>query len=142
MWKEKDCCLSLYIQSSEDGVFFHLPPLSIFQTHLCVTWDSATGLTAFWVDGRHSLFQIYRKGLSISPGGNVLLGQKPDAYVSTFDQDQCFVGEITDVNMRDHVLSGSQIKVVYSNQELKGKVFDWNTILYDIKGDVLVVHEL
>lgn len=85
------------------------------------------------MDGRHSLFQIYRKGLSI---------QKPDAYVSTFDQDQCFVGEITDVNMRDHVLSGSQIKVVYSNQELKGKVFDWNTILYDIRGDVLVVHEL
>ncbi len=60
VWKEKDGRLSLYIQSSEDGVFFHLPPLSIFQPHLCVTWDSATGLTAFWVNGRRSVFQIYR----------------------------------------------------------------------------------
>uniref|UniRef100_A0A8C1IIW6 Si:ch211-234p6.9 n=1 Tax=Cyprinus carpio TaxID=7962 RepID=A0A8C1IIW6_CYPCA len=121
--------------------FFSLHPLSTFQTHLCVTWDSATGLTASWVDGHHSLFKIYRKGHSIRPGGTVLLGQDPDAYVSTFDRDQSFVGEITDVHMWDHVLSGSQIKVVYSNQELKGNVFDWNTIRYDIRGDVLVVNE-
>uniref|UniRef100_A0A8C1ZWN4 Si:ch211-234p6.9 n=1 Tax=Cyprinus carpio TaxID=7962 RepID=A0A8C1ZWN4_CYPCA len=129
VWREKDGRLSLYIQSSEDG------------THLCVTWDFATGLTASWVDGHHSLFKIYRKGHSIRPGGTVLLGQDPDAYVSTFDRDQSFVGEITDVHMWDHVLSGSQIKVVYSNQELKENVFDWNTIRYDIRGDVLVVNE-
>ncbi|XP_016403417.1 pentraxin fusion protein-like, partial [Sinocyclocheilus rhinocerous] len=105
LWREAGGHLSLYIQSSSNGAFFLLPPLSTFQTHLCVTWDSATGLTAFWVDGRRSLFKIYRKGLSIRPGGTVLLGQDADAYLSTFDAEQSFVGEITDVQMWDYVLS-------------------------------------
>ncbi|XP_016417983.1 pentraxin fusion protein-like [Sinocyclocheilus rhinocerous] len=68
VWRRKDGCLGLIIQSNGDEAFFHLPPLSTFQTHLCVTWNSATGLTAFWVDGQRSVFQIYRKGLSIRPG--------------------------------------------------------------------------
>ncbi|KAF4095570.1 C-reactive protein-like [Onychostoma macrolepis] len=141
LWRENDGRVALYIQSSSNGAFFRLPPLSTFQTHLCVTWDSATGLTAFWVDGHRSLFQIYRKGLSIRSGGTVLLGQDPDAYVSTFDAVQSFVGETTDVHMWDYVLSGSQIKAVYSNQEPyvpKGNVLDWNTIKYEINGNVVV----
>ncbi|ROI16454.1 Pentraxin fusion protein [Anabarilius grahami] len=135
--------VSLYLRSSSEAAFFHLPPLSIFQTHLCVTWDSETGLSAFWVDGR-SLFQLYRKGHSVLPGGTVLLGQDPDKYLGAFDAEQSFIGEITDVEMWDHVLSGSQIKAVYSNQEPyvpKGNVFDWNTIKYETNGNVLVVQD-
>ncbi|XP_073686597.1 C-reactive protein-like [Garra rufa] len=139
VWREKNGSLSLYIQSSGDAAFFHLPPLSTFQTHLCVTWDSATGLTAFWVDGRRSLFQLYGKGLSIRPGGTVLLGQDWDKYLSAFDAEQSFVGEVTDVQIR--VLSSSEIRAVHSNQEPyvpKGNVFDWNTIKYEITGNVVV----
>lgn len=142
VWREKDGRLSLYIQSSNDGAFFRLPPLSVFHTHLCVTWDSATGLTAFWVDGRRSVFQLYRKGHSVRPGGTVLLGQDPDTYLTAFDPEQSFVGEITDVQMWDYVLSGSQIKALNSNQEPyvpKGNVFDWNTIKYEFTGNVQVV---
>ncbi|ROL42973.1 Pentraxin fusion protein [Anabarilius grahami] len=142
MWREKDGRVSFYIQSSNNAAIFRLPPLSTFQTHLCVTWDSATGLSAMWVNGERSLFQLYRKGQSIRSGGTVLLGQDPDAYVGAFDAEQSFVGEISDVKMWDHVLSGSQIKAVYSNQEPyvpKGNVFDWNTIKYEITGNVLVV---
>ncbi|KAL1248300.1 hypothetical protein QQF64_021618 [Cirrhinus molitorella] len=141
VWREKDGRLSLYIQSSGDAAFFRLPPLSTFQTHLCITWESATGLTAFWVDGHRSLFQFYRKGLSICPGGTVLLGQDADNYLGSFDAEQSFVGEITDVHMWDRVLSGSEIRAVYSNQEPyvpKGNVFDWNTIKYEITGNVVV----
>ncbi len=39
----------------------------------------------------------------------------------------------------DHVLSGSQITAVYSNQEPyvpKGNEINWNTIKYEIKGEV------
>ncbi|XP_039540497.1 pentraxin fusion protein-like isoform X2 [Pimephales promelas] len=112
------------------------------QTHLCVTWDSATGLSAFWVDGRRSAFQIYKKDKSVLPGGTVLLGLDPDEYVGSFNSRQSFVGEITDVNMWDYVLSGSQIKALHLNQEQnipKGNVFDWNTIKYETNGNVLVV---
>ncbi|XP_048030446.1 pentraxin fusion protein-like [Megalobrama amblycephala] len=143
VWREQGQ-VSLYLRSSSDAAFFHLPPLSTFQTHLCVTWDSETGLSAFWVDGRRSVYQLYRKGHSVRPGGTVLLGQDPDICVGAFDAEQCFMGEITDVKMWDHVLSGSQIKAVYSNQEPnvpKGNVFDWNTIQYETIGNVLVVQD-
>ncbi|KAK9952992.1 hypothetical protein ABG768_017018 [Culter alburnus] len=139
----KDGRVSLYLHSSGDGVYFHLPPLSIFQTHLCVTWDSVTGLSAFWVDGWRSSFQLYRKGHSVLSGGTILLGQDPDACtgsVGSFEAEQSFVGEISDVKMWDYVLPGSQIKAVYSNQEPyvpKGNVFDWNTIKYETRGNVL-----
>ncbi|XP_026114327.1 pentraxin fusion protein-like isoform X2 [Carassius auratus] len=114
------------------------------KTHLCITWESETGLTAFWVDGRRSLFQFYRRGHLIHPGGIVLLGQDADRFVGGFDASQSFVGEITDVHMWDHVLSSSQVKAVYSNQEPyvpKGNVFDWDTIKYDITGNVLVIQD-
>lgn len=141
VWRDQDGRVALYLQSSNNAALFRLPPLSTFQTHLCVTWDSATGLSAFWVDGRRSVSQLYRKGHSVLPGGTVLLGQDPDSYVSGFDAEQSFVGEITDVKMWNHVLSGSQIKAVYSNQEPhvpKGNLFDWNTIKYEITGNVLL----
>ncbi|XP_026114324.1 pentraxin fusion protein-like isoform X1 [Carassius auratus] len=144
VWREKDGRVSLYIQSSSNATFFRLPPLSTFQTHLCITWESETGLTAFWVDGRRSLFQFYRRGHLIHPGGIVLLGQDADRFVGGFDASQSFVGEITDVHMWDHVLSSSQVKAVYSNQEPyvpKGNVFDWDTIKYDITGNVLVIQD-
>ncbi|XP_043082495.1 pentraxin fusion protein-like [Puntigrus tetrazona] len=142
MWREKDGRLSFYLRGN--GAFFYLPPLSTFQTHLCVTWESASGLSAFWVDGRRSAFQIFKKGFSTRSGGTVLLGQDADDYVGAFDAEQSFVGEITDVQMWDYVLSGSQIKVVYSNQKTyvpKGNVFDWNTVRYHIYGNVLVVKD-
>ncbi|XP_077075359.1 C-reactive protein-like [Siphateles boraxobius] len=140
VWREKDGRLSFYL--SGNGAFFNLPPLSTFQTHLCITWDSAPGLAAFWVDGRRSVFQLYRKGHSVRPGGTVLLGQDPDSDVGSFETEQSFVGEITDVHMWDYDLSGSQIKAVYANQEPyvpKGNVIDWNTIKYETRGNVLVV---
>lgn len=139
VWREKDGRLSFYLAG--DGALFRLPPLSTFQTHLCITWDSATGFAAFWVDGRRSLYQIYRKGHSVRPGGTVLLGQDPDKYVGDFDAEQSFVGEITDVHMWDYVLSSKQIKALYSTQEWyvpKGNVIDWYTIKYETTGNVLV----
>ncbi|XP_026114358.1 pentraxin fusion protein isoform X2 [Carassius auratus] len=142
VWREKDGLFSFYLAGV--AVFFYLPPLSTFQTHVCVTWDSATGLSAFWVDGRRSSYKLFNKGHSVQPGGTILLGQDPDNYLGGFDKNQSFVGEITDVHMWDQVLSGSQIRAVYSNQEPsvpKGNVFDWNTIKYEINGNVLVVKD-
>ncbi len=142
VWREKDGRLSFYLGG--EGALFYLPPLSTFHTHLCVTWNSGTGLSAFWVDGRRSSYQLYKKGHSVRPGGTVLLGQDPDNYLDAFDAKQSFVGEITDVKMWSYVLPGSQIKAVYSNQEPyvpKGDVFDWDTIKYEITGNVLVVKD-
>ncbi|XP_063077254.1 C-reactive protein [Engraulis encrasicolus] len=140
VWRERDGRVSFYL--SGDGAFFHLPPLNTFRTHLCLTWASRTGLSAFWVDGRRSALQIYKPGHSIRPQGTALLGQDADKHLGDFEAVQSFAGEITDLCMWDYVLTGNQIKALYFNQGQRvprPTVFDWQNIEYEIQGNVLVV---
>ncbi|XP_017541635.1 pentraxin fusion protein-like isoform X2 [Pygocentrus nattereri] len=142
VWQEKGK-ISLYLRSSRDGVFYDVQPLSIFGTDLCVTWESRTGLTAFWVDGRRSAPQVYRKNHKILSGGAVILGQDPDSFVGKFDENQSFVGEISDVNMWDYLLTDDQIKNF--NEKVwvgpEPNVLNWNTVQYEVNGNVREVPE-
>ncbi|XP_037392833.1 pentraxin fusion protein-like [Pygocentrus nattereri] len=140
VWQEKGN-ISLYLRSSSEGAFYAVPLLSIFRTDLCVTWESSTGLTAFWVDGRRSTLQVYRQNHTVQSGGAVILGQDPDSFVGKFDEDQSFVGEISDVNMWDHVLMGDQIRN-FSDELWLGpepNVLNWDTMQDEVNGNVLVV---
>lgn len=141
VWIERNGKMSFYLRSSGEGVIFEFS-LSTHQTHLCFTWESATGLCAAWMDGRRSALQVYRKGHSIRPGGVVLLGQDTDSDVGQFDTEQSFVGEITDVKLWDYVLPANQIKAVYEKDEVgTANVFDWDTVKYEIFNNVHVVLE-
>ncbi|XP_036437121.1 pentraxin fusion protein-like [Colossoma macropomum] len=142
VWQEKSN-ISLYLRSSSEGALYAVPPLSIFRTNLCVTWESSTGLTAFWVDGRRSTLQVYRQNHKVQPGGAVILGQDPDSLLGGFDEDQSFVGEISDVNMWDYVLTGGQVKQFNEKLGLgpEPNVLNWNTMQYEVHGNVLVVPE-
>ncbi|KAL6488232.1 hypothetical protein MHYP_G00019730 [Metynnis hypsauchen] len=142
VWQEKGN-ISLYLRSSSDGVFYAVPLLSIFRTDLCVTWESSTGLTAFWVDGRRSTLQVYRQNHKVQSGGAVILGQDPDSFLGKFDENQSFVGEILDVNMWDYVLTGGQFKQFNEKLGLgpEPNVLNWDTMQYEVQGNVLVVPE-
>ncbi|XP_060778645.1 C-reactive protein-like [Neoarius graeffei] len=133
----------LYLRSSSDGAFFALPPLSAFPTHLCTTWDSSTGATTFWVNGRRNLLKIYRRGHKVVSGGTIILGQDPDSYLGQFDINQSFVGEISDVQMWDSVLTAGQIELLYNNRYEApiGNVLDWNSLQYQIFGNVVQVSD-
>lgn len=131
--------LSFYL--SGEGVLFQVPQLGALQTHLCATWDSSSGAATLFMDGRKSLTKIYKKGHTIRPGGKVIIGQDPDNYLGDFDIKQSFVGEISDVNMWDSVLSESTIKDMYSGKRVpRGNVFDWETTLLKVNGQVDIVH--
>ncbi|XP_073349814.1 C-reactive protein-like [Pagrus major] len=137
VWRELDGRYSFYL--SGDGVLFDVPDLGALQTHLCVTWDSRSGASALFMDGRKSLTKIYKKGHTIPPGGKVLLGQDPDSYLGEFDAKQSFVGEIFDFNMWDSVLSVSTIKNVFSGKRVpRGNIFDWETMPLRTNGEVKV----
>lgn len=128
--------------ASGDGAFFHLPPITTFRTSLCLTWESLTGLAAFWVDGRRSTYQVYKPGHTIRPKGTVLLGQDPDKHLGDLEAVQSFVGEVTDLNMWDYVLPRSQIQALhYEHKISKGNIFDWATIEYQLNGNVMVVDD-
>ncbi|XP_007578065.2 pentraxin fusion protein-like [Poecilia formosa] len=140
VWREKDGRVSFYL--SGDGVFFRLPPLSTFRTSLCLTWESRSGLAAFWADGRRSTYQVYKPGHSVRPKGTVLLGQDPDKHLGGLEATQSFVGEMTDVNMWDFVLSRSMIQAWhYGHKVPKGNIFDWASLEYELSGNVLVVDD-
>ncbi|XP_065114870.1 C-reactive protein-like isoform X1 [Paramisgurnus dabryanus] len=136
VWIESDGRISFYL--SGDGVFFNLPPLSTFRTHLCFTWSSSTGLAAAWVNGQRSIYRIYRKGHTIRPNGIVVLGQDPDSFLGDFDAEQSFVGEITDVNLWDEVLTAKDIKGLYSHNTLvyMPNVIHWRGAEFDKYGIV------
>lgn len=110
------------------------------ETHLCITWESSSGAATLFIDGKKSLTKIYKKGHAIRAGGKVLLGQDPDSYVSDFDANQSFVGEISDVNMWDTVLPDSVIRNVFSRKEApRGNVFNWESTRLVVHGDVQVI---
>ncbi|XP_066539244.1 C-reactive protein-like [Hoplias malabaricus] len=141
LWQEKGQ-LSFYM-SSGTGAIFPLKPLSTFRTNLCLTWESSSGLAAFWVDGRRSMLQEYRKNHRVQPGGVVILGQDPDTFVGDFEEKQSFVGEISDVNMWDFVLTERQIRAFNEKYWLGPipNVLRWSEMEGDVKGEVLVVPE-
>ncbi|KAL7887762.1 hypothetical protein AOLI_G00054830 [Acnodon oligacanthus] len=142
VWQEKGS-ISLYLRSSSDGALYAVPLVSIFRTDLCVTWESSTGLTALWLDGRRSTLQVYRQNHKVQPGGAVILGQDPDDFTGKFDENQSFVGEISDVNMWDFVLTGDQIRN-FSDGVWVGpdpNVLNWDAVQYEVHGNVLVVPE-
>ncbi|MEQ2285862.1 hypothetical protein AMECASPLE_036248 [Ameca splendens] len=139
VWRELNGRLSFYLSGS--GVLFKVPDLSSLQNHLCFTWDSSTGAAALFMNGRKSVTKIYRKGHTIQPGGQVLIGQDPDNYLGGFDAKQSFVGEISDVNLWDSVLSDTEVQNQFHQRTTqKGNVIDWETVDLTPTGEVDVIN--
>ncbi|XP_077323573.1 uncharacterized protein LOC143958005 isoform X2 [Lithobates pipiens] len=139
VWREVDGTLSLYLGSSSLAAKFSLPGLNTFGTHICVTWESSSGLTAFWFDGKRSASKGYRKGHHVLPGGRVILGQDQDTFGSSFDAKQSLVGEISDVQLWNYVLPPQAIKEVYEGKSKSlGNIINWKSIKYTVYGNVLV----
>uniref|UniRef100_A0A8C4RIW2 Pentraxin family member n=2 Tax=Erpetoichthys calabaricus TaxID=27687 RepID=A0A8C4RIW2_ERPCA len=137
LWVENGKFNLYLLQSSP--VSFSLPQLSTFSTNLCVTWESSSGMTTFWVNGKSSIRKVYRQGYKVQNGGIVILGQDQDSLGNTFDIKQSFAGEITNVHLWDYVLSSDEICLVSEGHTVpKGNVIDWNSVDYEAKGNVLI----
>lgn len=111
-------------------------------THICASWESATGLVEFWVDGKPKVRKSLRKGYTVATDASIILGQEQDSYGGSFDVNQSFVGDIGDVNMWDTVLSPEQINTVYVDGTLSPSVLNWQTLAYAVQGDVLIKPQL
>ncbi|KAM4535560.1 C-reactive protein-like [Fundulus diaphanus] len=138
VWRELDGRLSFYLTGNP--VLFQVPGLGALQTHLCVTWDSSSGAAALFIDGRKSLTKIYRKGHTIREGGRVVLGQDLDNYLGGFDVRQSFVGEISDVNLWDYVLSDTAVQDMVTAKITRGNVLDWETVEFRPNGEVVEIN--
>ncbi|KAM3832891.1 C-reactive protein-like [Vipera latastei] len=122
------------------SVRFALPDLSTLGSHICVTWESAFGLTAFWMNGKSSIRKVYNMGHILQAGGTAMLGRDQGAQNMSDQQRPHFVGEISDLYMWDYVLKSHDIeKVLQAHEFRRGNIFDWKILSYKIIGNVMVL---
>ena len=75
----------------------------------------------------------------IRANGSLVLGQEQDAG-GTFDVNQCFIGEMTGVNIWDHVLKDQEIaRMSKSCLTGVGNVFQWRKFKAHIVGSVRII---
>ncbi|XP_004688133.1 PREDICTED: mucosal pentraxin-like [Condylura cristata] len=93
----------LYIANSE--VKFTGPPAPYTPLHVCVSWESESGIAELWVNGKPLGRKGVRKGYSLGAQAKIFLGQEQDSFGGGFEAQQSFVGEIWDVSLWDKALS-------------------------------------
>ena len=76
----------------------------------------------------------------IRGGGILVLGQEQDSMGGSFDANQCFIGEMTGVNIWDHVIKEQEIMRM-SKSCLSGvvNVFQWRDFKPHVKGAVKII---
>ncbi|OCT69019.1 C-reactive protein-like [Xenopus laevis] len=107
--------------------------------HTCVTWDSETGIIQLWLNGKLFPRKISKKGFTINEKTSIILGQEQDNFGGGFDPKQSFVGEMSDVNLWDYVLTPPDIeKLLLNSKDVTGNIISWKSLNYESKGGVFL----
>ncbi|MFT7809048.1 adhesion G-protein coupled receptor D2-like [Arapaima gigas] len=109
-----------YVDAFENDGFWHL---------VCVSWTTVGGMWYISADGR-VISQgkgLYLSG-EIGSDGAFVIGQGQDEFGGSFNQDMSFLGNITQLNIWDRVLSTSEIHSMEKQCSLilSGLLFKWN----------------
>ena len=76
----------------------------------------------------------------IRGGGFLVLGQEQDSQGGTFDAEQSFIGEMTDVNIWDREIKDQEIMhISKSCLTGVGNVFQWRDFKAHVKGSVNII---
>ncbi|XP_042294918.1 C-reactive protein-like [Sceloporus undulatus] len=106
--------------------------------HICMSWESATGIVELWLDGEPLPRMGLQKGYSISPEASIVLGQDQDSFGGGFAINQSLVGEMKDVYMWDRVLTADEVQLVLQDRSLSNYLINWRSLNYEIKGYVVL----
>lgn len=104
----------------------------------CITWSSHTGGAELWANAMVGEEQFLRGGYSVSPAGVFILGKDQDGFLGISDSD-AFVGQMTDINVWDYVLSPAEIReqmLCERNSTIRGNVFSWGVTHLSLYGGV------
>ncbi|XP_006861778.1 PREDICTED: mucosal pentraxin-like [Chrysochloris asiatica] len=123
---------TLYI--GDVGVTFNAPQIRYAPIHVCASWESASGIAEFWVNGNPVGRKGLRKGYSIGRESKIILGQEQDSFGGRFDAKQSLVGEVWDVSLWDHVLPLKEMCASY----FSGNLLNWKSLNYGDYGYVVI----
>ena len=109
--------------------------------HFCWSYDSLSGENKIYANGvlhQKITLDLHReiKGSYEVFGSSFLIGQEPDAFRGGFDARQAFRGNISELNVWDHILKDEVIEELGKcKRQLKGNVISWkeeNFMLFNI----------
>ncbi|KAM3825245.1 C-reactive protein-like [Vipera latastei] len=106
--------------------------------HVCVAWNSTTGLVHFWLNGDLLPRFVMRKGYKMGQNGTISLGHELDAW----GKRECFLGEMADVNMWPWVLKAEEINLVQKNGDVPHPWLRWRAFNYTATGGACVEEAL
>ena len=96
--------------------------------HVAVTWASSDGTWHAYQDGVNvqSSSTAFQQGQVIRGGGVLILGQEQDEIGDGFNTEENLIGDVSQMNIFDHVLSSNDIyNLAYSSYPVKGNVAAW-----------------
>ncbi|XP_074422946.1 serum amyloid P-component-like [Larus michahellis] len=106
--------------------------------HVCASWESATGVAEFWLNGKPWPRKGLQRGYAVGAEAAILLGQEQDAFGGGFDVYNSFSGELADVYLWDVGLSPDKMRAAYQSLRLPPALLAWRSLSYEVKGDVVV----
>ncbi|MBN3312812.1 SAMP protein, partial [Atractosteus spatula] len=122
----------------KSAVFWGLPGDLNEWNSICATWDSSTGLSQVWVNGKAGSRKGLGRGRSLTDP-SIILGQEQDAYSGGFNTNDAFTGQVTDVHMWAYVLSPCEIHDFMNGVSFKpGDIINWQALQYTTSGYVAV----
>ena len=103
--------------------------------HICATWENTAGRAVIYKDGVQSAQSTINKGHVIKGGGTLIIGQEQDSVGGTFDATQCYIGDLTGINMWNRVLGLNEITAMSRDCGIvqPGNVLTWNDVISGTK---------
>ncbi|XP_053134299.1 C-reactive protein-like [Hemicordylus capensis] len=137
LYKERTSDYSLHVggERVQFGIPEGLAPRSCM-VHLCVSWESSTGLASLWLDGVPLPRKVLKQGYSIAAAASIILGQEQDSMEGGFEAHESLVGEVEALYLWERVLSPEEVCLAKDGRPPARPVIDWRALSYEIKGNV------
>ena len=109
--------------------------------HICVSWENKGGSWKLYKDGSTAASGSgFKTGTAIQTNGILIIGQEQDSFGGSFDPTQNYIGELTDLNIWNRVLTAQEIlSLSKSCHGGMGNVKKWSDFKVGIRGDVRVI---
>ena len=109
--------------------------------HVAVTWDSSSGAWFSYFDGREAArsSEPFQQGKVIRGGGVLLLAQEQDEIGGGFNTEECFIGDLSQLNVWSYVLSADQIyNLALDCNNFQGDLLVWADFREALDGNYAV----
>ena len=109
--------------------------------HVAVTWESAGGKWYSYLDGQEvaRYSESFQKGQVIKGGGVLVVGQEQDELSGGFNTEESFIGDLSQLNIWDQVLSANDIYNLHLDcGNLEGNLLTWADFRENLDGTYAV----